>query len=62
MLLGVRDWLGDQLIREGHRVRVYVPYGSRWYEYSIRRLHENPSLAGAVARATLGRLVPRRRR
>jgi proline dehydrogenase len=35
-------------------VRVYVPYGARWYEYSLRRLQENPKVAGYVARATLG--------
>ncbi|MDX6591325.1 MAG: proline dehydrogenase [Gaiellales bacterium] len=61
MLLGVRDVLGEQLVREGHRLRVYVPFGSRWYEYSLRRLHENPRLAGAIARSTFGRLVPRRK-
>jgi proline dehydrogenase len=56
MLLGVRTELGDQLVREGHRLRVYVPFGRRWYEYSIRRLQENPKLAGYVALDTLKRL------
>jgi proline dehydrogenase len=59
MLLGVRPGLGDQLVRDGHPVRVYVPFGSRWYEYSVRRLRENPSLARSVARGTLARLVGR---
>jgi proline dehydrogenase len=58
MLLGVRPELGDQLVREGHRLRVYVPFGRRWYEYSIRRLQENPKLAGYVALDTLKRLRP----
>lgn len=62
MLLGVAPALGDRIAAEGHRLRVYVPFGSRWYEYSLRRLHENPKLAGAIARSTFGRLVPRRRR
>lgn len=59
-LLGVRERRADELVAEGHRLRVYVPYGDRWYEYSLRRLQENPALAGTIARATLGRLVPRR--
>jgi proline dehydrogenase len=59
MLLGVRPGLGDELVRAGHPVRVYVPFGSRWYEYSVRRLRENPGLARAVARGTLARLVGR---
>jgi len=59
MLLGVRPGLGDQLVRDGHPVRVYVPFGSRWYEYSVRRLRENPGLARSVARGTLARLVGR---
>jgi proline dehydrogenase len=58
MLLGVRESLGDQLVREGHRLRIYVPYGRRWYEYSMRRLQENPKIATYVARDTIGRLVP----
>ena len=58
MLLGVRPELGDQLVREGHRLRIYVPFGRRWYEYSIRRLQENPKLAGYVALDTLKRLRP----
>jgi proline dehydrogenase len=58
MLLGVRPELGDELVREGHRLRIYVPFGRRWYEYSIRRLQENPKLAGYVARDTLKRLRP----
>jgi proline dehydrogenase len=58
MLLGVRTARGDELVREGHRVRVYVPYGTQWYEYSLRRLQENPKLAGYVAADTLRRLRP----
>jgi proline dehydrogenase len=54
MLLGVRESLRGELCAEGRPVRVYVPYGARWYEYSLRRLQENPKIAGHVARATLG--------
>jgi proline dehydrogenase len=58
MLLGVRPEVGDELVREGHRLRIYVPFGRRWYEYSLRRLQENPKLAGYVALDTLKRLRP----
>jgi proline dehydrogenase len=54
MLLGVDEELGRILIDEGHRLRIYVPYGRDWYAYSVRRLRENPEIAGHVMRATLG--------
>jgi proline dehydrogenase len=60
MLLGVAEQLGDRLVREGHRLRIYVPFGEHWYAYSLRRLQENPKIAGYIAADTLGRLVPRR--
>jgi proline dehydrogenase len=59
MLLGVRPELGTGLVREGHRLRIYVPFGRHWYEYSLRRLQENPKLAGYIAADTLGRLIGR---
>ena len=46
MLLGVDEPLRRILIREGHRLRVYVPFGEHWYAYSVRRLRENPQIAG----------------
>jgi proline dehydrogenase len=58
MLLGVRSELGDELVREGHRLRLYVPFGRQWYEYSLRRLQENPKIAGYVVLDTLRRLKP----
>ncbi len=58
MLLGVREALGDQLLRAGHRLRIYVPFGQRWYEYSMRRLQENPKIATYIALDTLTRLRP----
>jgi len=61
MLLGVRPELGNRLVREGHRLRVYVPFGRHWYAYSMRRLQENPKIAGYIAADTLGRFVPGRR-
>ena len=46
MLLGVREDLRDKINRDGYKIRVYVPFGEDWYKYSIRRLQENPQLAG----------------
>lgn len=60
LLLGVREDLGDRLAREGHRVRTYVPFGRDWYPYSLRRLQENPKMAGYVVADVLGRLIPGR--
>ncbi len=60
MLLGVRPGVADALVAEGHRLRVYVPFGSHWYEYSLRRLQENPSVAGYIAADTINRFIPRR--
>jgi proline dehydrogenase len=60
MLLGVRPELGDRLVADGHRLRIYVPYGRQWYEYSLRRLHENPKIAGYIA-GDLGRSLIGRR-
>jgi proline dehydrogenase len=54
MLLGVRPDLADRIVADGHRLRVYVPFGRQWYEYSLRRLQENPKIAGYVA-GDLGR-------
>jgi proline dehydrogenase len=51
MLLGVRNDLRDALLAGGHRVRIYVPYGSKWHAYSLRRFKENPEVAGYVFKA-----------
>jgi proline dehydrogenase len=59
MLLGLRAARGDELVRDGHRLRVYVPFGTHWYEYSVRRLQENPKIAGYVAADTVRRLARR---
>jgi proline dehydrogenase len=60
MLLGVTTGLGDRLVHDGHRLRIYVPFGEHWYAYSLRRLQENPKIAGYIAADTVGRLLPRR--
>jgi len=59
MLLGVREERATQLVRDGHTLRVYVPFGEHWYRYSLRRLQENPAMAGTIARAAVGRLLGR---
>ena len=60
MLLGVRPALGDELVRGGHRLRIYTPFGRHWYAYSLRRLQENPKIAGYIAADTVGRFIPGR--
>ena len=50
MLLGVTEGLRARLQEGGHRLRVYVPFGSHWHAYSLRRLKENPKIAGQILR------------
>ncbi len=58
MLYGVRRDLQDQLVREGYRMRVYVPFGSQWYPYLMRRLAERPAniafMTGNIVKEVLG--------
>lgn len=54
MLLGVRENRRDEIIKAGHRLRVYVPYGADWYGYSTRRLKENPKMAGHIVKSIFG--------
>ena len=56
MLLGVRPELGDVLVRDGHPVRVYVPFGRDWRGYCLRRLRESPDVARHVIADTVQRL------
>lgn len=48
MLLGVKEELRYKINSDGFKVRIYVPFGKDWYAYSIRRLKENPQIAGYV--------------
>jgi proline dehydrogenase len=43
MLYGIQTYLQEQLVREGYRVRVYIPYGTEWFPYFMRRLAERPA-------------------
>jgi proline dehydrogenase len=62
MLLGVDEELRSILVGAGHKLRVYVPFGEDWYEYSTRRLKENPKIAGYVARDVIGGITARVKR
>ena len=59
MLYGIRRDLQDQLVREGWRMRVYIPYGTQWYPYLMRRLAERPAnlafITGNIVREAVGR-------
>ena len=50
MLLGVREDLRDKINKDGYKIRIYVPFGNDWYKYSIRRLQENPNIAGHIVK------------
>ncbi len=51
MLYGVTPELRKSILEKGHRMRVYVPYGSQWFAYSTRRLKENPKMASLIIKA-----------
>jgi proline dehydrogenase len=53
MLLGVREDLRDKINNDGYKIRIYVPFGKDWYAYSVRRLKENPSMAGHIVKSFL---------
>ena len=54
MLYGIRRDLQRQLLADGHRLRVYVPYGTEWYPYFMRRLAERPANVWFVLRSVIG--------
>jgi proline dehydrogenase len=58
MLLGVREDLRDKINNNGYKIRIYVPFGKDWYKYSIRRLQENPEIAGHVFKNIFVRRTP----
>jgi len=51
MLYGVTPALRQSILEDGHRMRVYVPYGKKWFGYSTRRLKENPKMASMIMKA-----------
>jgi proline dehydrogenase len=62
MLYGVRRDLQDQLVREGYRMRVYVPFGTQWYPYLMRRLAERPANVAFLTGSVFKEMVGKRRR
>ena len=62
MLYGVRRDLQDMLVREGYRMRVYVPFGTQWYPYLMRRLAERPANVAFLTGSMFKEMVGRRRR
>jgi proline dehydrogenase len=62
MLYGVRRDLQDRLVREGYRMRVYVPFGTQWYPYLMRRLAERPANVAFITGNVLKEMVGRRQR
>jgi len=51
MLYGVTPNLRESIVKDGHRMRVYVPFGTKWFGYSTRRLKENPKMASHIIKA-----------
>ncbi len=51
MLLGVTPNLRDSVVKNGHKMRIYVPFGKQWFKYSTRRLKENPKMASHIIKA-----------
>ncbi len=62
MLYGVRRDLQDRLVRDGYRMRVYVPFGTQWYPYLMRRLAERPANVAFLTGNVFREMVGRRRR
>lgn len=51
MLYGVTPGLRESIVNEGHTMRVYVPFGEKWFNYSTRRLKENPKMTSYIIKA-----------
>lgn len=62
MLFGVRPDLQRDLARRGHRVRVYLPFGTEWFAYAIRRVGESPRNLRFATATMLGQATPHQRR
>ena len=62
MLYGVRRDLQEKLVREGYRMRVYVPFGTQWYPYLMRRLAERPANVAFITGNIVKEMVGKRRR
>jgi proline dehydrogenase len=61
MLYGIRRDMQDQLVREGYRMRVYVPFGTQWYPYLMRRLAERPANVAFITGNVMREMVTRKK-
>jgi proline dehydrogenase len=59
MLYGIRRDLQTQLVRDGYRMRVYVPFGTQWYPYLMRRLAERPANVAFITGNVMREMVRR---
>jgi proline dehydrogenase len=59
MLYGVRRDLQEQLVRDGYRMRVYVPFGTQWYPYLMRRLAERPANVAFITGSVMAEMAGR---
>ena len=55
MLYGIRVERQEELVKEGYKMRVYVPYGNDWYGYFMRRLAERPANVAFVLKGVFGK-------
>jgi proline dehydrogenase len=62
MLYGVRRDLQEQLVRDGYRMRVYVPFGTQWYPYLMRRLAERPANVAFMTGNIVREMLPGRKK
>ncbi len=51
MLYGVTPNLRDSIVNDGHTMRIYVPFGQKWFGYCTRRIKENPKMASQIIKA-----------
>ena len=61
MLYGIRRDLQQSLVKEGYRMRVYVPFGTQWYPYLMRRLAERPANVAFITGNVVREAFQRRR-
>ena len=61
MLYGIRRDMQEQLVREGYRMRVYVPFGTQWYPYLMRRLAERPANVAFITGNVMREMVRRKK-
>ena len=62
MLYGIRRDLQEQLVRDGYRMRVYVPFGTQWYPYLMRRLAERPANVAFITGSVMAEMAGRGKR